>query len=407
MTIETLNISIPVPCVQGRFGQRLVTYSTQISPLQIRKILGHDPRSRYWKGLPPDIRTIYEKIQRPTAKNRRDGIAGYIEDRLSRNIIGAFPAVSIGITSSTPFQAFDLPGMSKAVGVLNIDEDGIRIMLDGLGRLAGALDLSEEGGQGLEYVKQCIFPVTFYTPAPGTDPLTIDELGQLFADFNFRVNPVPPRLAIALDQSDIYIALTNRLSKEPSFAEYGGMEMKAKSLGKKSTALVVQSVLLRAVRGACEGRDFQESNLSVPPSEPNLTNESFDRELDSVSEFFTEIAQRMGGEKWAKRESLHLTAPGWQALGVIHNDMNHRGLDLSANQRSMIYDIIAGIDWSRQNEAWAIEAKLGLFQNGELVILGAGRNNTQAIIDYVRGKTGLKTKLDALTSSSLVEQAAA
>jgi hypothetical protein len=129
--------------------------------------------------------------------------------------------------------------------------------------------------------------------------------------------------------------------------------------------------------------------------------------LESVSEFFTEIAQRMGGERWAKRESLHLTAPGWQALGVIHNDMNHRGLDLSANQRSTIYDIISGIDWSRQNEAWATEARLGLFQDGELVILGAGRNNTQAIIDYVRGKTGLKTKLDALNPSNLVEAAAA
>jgi hypothetical protein len=189
-------------------------------------------------------------------------------------------------------------------------------------------------------------------------------------------------------------------------ARHGGMEVKAKSLGKKSTAIVVQSVLLRAVRGACEGRDFQENKLAVP-SGPNLTNDSFDAELVSVSEFFTEIAQRMGEERWSRRESLHLTAPGWQALGVIHHDINHRGLNLTANQRSAVYDIIAGIDWSRQNEAWATEAKLGLFQNGELVILGAGRNNTQAIIDHVRRKTGIKTKLDALASRNIAELSAA
>lgn len=399
MTVETLNISIPVPCVQGRFGERLATYSTQISPLQIKKILGHDPRSRLWKSLPSDIRAIYERVQRPTAKNRRDGIAGYIEDRLTRNLIGAFPAVSIGITTPTPFQALDIPGMSKAIGMLNIDEEGIRIMLDGIGRLTGSLDLADEGPEGKRLVSQFVFPVTFYAPAPGTEPLSIDELGQLFADFNFRVNPVPARLAIALDQSDIYIALTNKLAKEPFVAGFGGMETKAKSLGKKSSAIVVQSVLLRAVRGACEGRDFQESNLAIP-STPNLTNDTFEHELESITEFFAEISQRMGEERWSKRDNLHLTAPGWQALGVIHHDMNHREFQLSSGQRSSVYDIIAGLDWSRQNEAWATEAKLGLFQNGELVILGAGRNNTQAIIDFTRSKSGLKPKLDALSPHS-------
>jgi hypothetical protein len=174
--------------------------------------------------------------------------------------------------------------------------------------------------------------------------------------------------------------------------------LKAKSLGKKSTAIVVQSVLLRTVRGASEGREFQENNLSTP-SDPNLTNDTFEQELDSISEFFTEISNGMGKDRWNVRESLHLSAPGWQALGIIHHDINHRGLDLSAAQRSSICKTIAEIDWSRKNEAWATEAKLGTFQNGELVILGAGRNNTQAIISYVRQKAGLTPMLESLTAS--------
>ncbi len=401
MTFETLNISIPVPCVQGRFGKRLATYSTQISPLQIKKILGHDPRSRFWKTLAPDIRQIYEQVQRPTAKNRRDGIAGYIEDRLGRNIIGAFPAVSIGITSFTNFTPLDIPGLQKAVGILHIDEEGVRILLDGLGRLSGALDLAEEGAAGKELVSQFVLPVTFYAPMVGTEPLAVEELGQLFADFNFRVSPVPAARAIALDQSDIYISLTNKLAKEPFIAEYGGMETKSKSLGKKSTALVVQSVLLRTVRGACEGRDFQESNLAMP-SDPNVTNETFNDQLASLSDYFSEISQRMGAGRWDNRDSLHLTAPGWQALGVLHHDINNCGLELSSTQRSAIYDIIANLDWSRRNEEWATVAKLGLMQDGELVILGAGRNNTQAIINYLRAKTGLKLKLEAQNSNPLL-----
>jgi DGQHR domain-containing protein len=367
--------------------------------LQIKKILGHDPRSRLRKGLPADIRAIYERVQRPTAKSRGDGVAGYIQDRLTRNIIGAFPAISIGITSPTPFRAFEVPGISKAIGNLEIDEEGARILLDGLGRLSGALDLADEGPEGFALVKQFMFPVTFYTPTAEAGPLSIEELGQLFMDFNFRVNPVPAHTAIALDQSDIYIALTNKLSKDAFISENGGMEVKAKSLGKKSTAIVVQSVLLRTVRGATEGREFQENNL-LTPNDPNLTNDTFEHELDSISDYFSEISQRMGKDRWNLRESLHLTAPGWQALGIIHHDINHRGLDLSDAQRSSIYNIIAAIDWRRTNEAWASEAQLGNFQNGELVILGAGRNNTQAIINYVRQKTGLAAKLESLNSLS-------
>jgi hypothetical protein len=51
--LDTLSISIPVPAVQGYFGKRIATYTTQIQPLQIKRILGHDPRSKNWKLLPP------------------------------------------------------------------------------------------------------------------------------------------------------------------------------------------------------------------------------------------------------------------------------------------------------------------------------------------------------------------
>lgn len=392
-TLDTLDITIPVPCIQGQFGQRLVTYSTQISPLQIRKVLGHDPRAKHWKSLPDDVRHVYERIQRPTSKGRQDSVVGYIEDRLNRNVVGAFPAVSIGIMGHSVFEPLDVPGLQRAVGILNIDEESTRIMLDGLGRLSGALDLSEEDNRGLLLVKQCVFPVTFYCPAPGTPELTLDEMGQLFSDFNFRVHPVSQRFAMALDQNDIYISLTNHLAQTPVIMAHGGMEYKASTLRRKSTALVVQSVLLRAVRGACEGREFQESNLAHP-NNPTLTGDTFTSELESIHQHFEEIARRMGSH-WARRGSLHLSAPGWQALGVLHHDINHRGLQLSDYQRAVIYDAIGEIDWSRTGPQWSGEAHLGQMGENGLTITGAGRSNVKAILDFLRAKTGLKTLLEA------------
>jgi hypothetical protein len=223
-------------------------------------------------------------------------------------------------------------------------------------------------------------------------------------DFNFRVHPVPARIAIALDQSDVYIGFTNALAKEPFIAAYGGMEVKAASRGKKSTAIVVQGVLLRAVRGACEGRDFQESN-QANTSSPNLTDATFRQEFDSVAGHFSEIAKRMG-ERWSKFDSLHLSAPGWQALGVMHHDINHRGLDLSPAEKAHVYDVIAGLDWSRHNREWVDQGGLGQWgiakggQTEQVIILGAGRNNTQAIIDFLRKRTGLQSKLDLVKSEA-------
>jgi DGQHR domain-containing protein len=394
--VATLNITTPVPSIQGHFGRRLVTYTTQIPALQIKKILGHDPRSKNWKLLPEETRKIYQQIQRPTAKNRRDAVSTYIEQRLGpRDAIGAFPSISIGVTNPLKFVPSE-PG--SAIGILHIDEDGQRILLDGLGRLTGALDLADEGSEGKALVEKIVFPVTFYLPSAEQIELSAADLGQLFSDFNFRVYPVPARINLSLDQSDIYISLANALSKEPFIALHGGMEYKAASLGKKSSALVVQQVLFRTVRGACEGRDFQENNLASIPGLSNLTDSTFDKELSSVADYFSEIATRMG-DRWAARESLHLTSAGWQALGVFHHDLFHRGLSLSPAELDKIYDAVAGVDWSRSNRDWADVAKLGIWakpkdsEMEQLVILGAGRNNTQAILDYLRKVSGIDEKL--------------
>lgn len=395
MNLNTPSITIPIGAVQGFFGKRIATYTTQIRPLEIKRVLGHDPRSKNWKMLPKSTQEIYERIQRPTTKDRREGVAAYIEQRFgARQGVGAFPSISIGITQPS---RFDPMSAGSAIGTLHLEEEGERILLDGLGRVSGCLDLAEESSEGLALVKSIVLPVTFYLPTSDSDPLTVQELGQLFMDFNFRVHPVPARVAMSLDQSDIYISLTNQLAKEPFIARHGGMEVRAASLGKKSTALVVQANLLRAVRGACDGRDFQESNLA---SNGNLTDATFQSELNSIAGFFTEIANRMG-VMWAKSDSLHLTSPGWQALGVLHHDMNHRSLGLSPAERSLVYDVIAGIDWSRSNKQWVDEAGLGIWAvpkggtKEQVVILGAGRNNTQAIIDFLRKKTGLQVKLEA------------
>lgn len=401
---EFSEYKLPIPCVQGHFGTRLVTFTTQAKPAQVIALLGHDPRSSKRKQLQatnPEVASIYNTIQRETVKGRRDSIVDYISDRMpaaGSKAIGAFPAISIGCTSPEEFRPF--PGMTMA-GMIMIDTavtaSAQRVILDGLGRLTGALDLADAGHP--DWVN-FTFPITFYAPREG-DRLTIDELGQLFADFNGRVFPVAKRLSLKLETADPYVKLGRELADEPFLAEHGGVAEGLASLGGKSTELVVQTILVRTVRGACEGRKFQESNLAHAEA-PVLTDASWEDVRESIALFFNAIAEQMGDERWEDRDSLHLSSAGWQAMGVLHHDLVYRtGLN-SEDDLLEAAKAIAAVDWSRYSPEWfalgigqpemdKVTGKGVVDSKGRprIALSGAGRTNTQAIINFLRRKVGL------------------
>lgn len=396
MALNTIELKLPVPAIQGYFGDRLASYATQASAQSIAALLGHDPRSKNWKQLPAEIREIYEFLQRKTAKSRRDSLSGYMEDRFAPDAItiGAFPAISIGFIRPLDFEQ----SSDSGVGTLKIDlsPSAARVMLDGLGRVTAALDLLDEGRTDI--LDNMVFPITIFAPRPGQKPLSYKELGQLFHDMNFKVQPVSKSHAVALDTSDLYITFASRLGDAPIISNNGGVAERAASLGKKSTELVVQTVLVRFARGALEGRSFQESNMATIDS-PTLTRETFATELEQLEAFLAAFADEMS-EAFKDRDSLHLTSPGWQALGVFYNDLAHV-LNLELDQIEEYARSVGRLDWSRYNPDWIPmlgQPEIDKFTGLEIVnvagrkrvsIAGAGRSNVQNILDYVRAKTGI------------------
>jgi DGQHR domain-containing protein len=395
MAFNTLNFGVKIPCVQGGYSPHLVTYTTQIPPKALEQIIGYDPRSANWKNLSESLQAIYRTLQRPTVADRRESIGGYIEDRIGpqAGYIGGFPGISIAVQNPVAFRAYDADnGDIAALGYIDFElsNSNLRIVIDGLGRLTGALDKIDEGRDDI--VDSFTIPVTFFVPTKEHGPLSIEEMGQLFHDFNFRVSPVRPQLAIALDQSDIYIRLTNKLAEAPVIATSGGMAQRVASLGQKSTELVAQTVLLRAVRGAMEGHDFQEANLTEIDN-PNLTKETFQQNLADLTAYLTRFAEVMGGERFRDRDSLHLSAPGWQAIGVVFDDIHHR-LKLDSAKRDPIVTALGSIDWSRTNPDWQLSGLLVTGtdkKTGDKVLKfgGAGRSNRAALLAYLRAKAGL------------------
>lgn len=390
--IEHVRPKVPLPAIQGQFGPRLLTYTTQLPPAAIETILGHDPRSQLWKRLPDDINQIYTHLQRVTTKKRLDSIIRYIRYRFTKNAIvpGAFPAISIAVQNPTEFEKIE--GPFTGVGVLQFDlsRRNLRIVVDGLGRASAAMELVEWSESAelpqanrdalKKLLEEFSLPTVFYMPAQGQAPLSIDEMQQLFHDFNFKVTAVPARMAIALDHSDLYIGLTNRIGDAEPIASHGGMEFKAASLGKKSTAIVVQQNLLRFVRGGIEGEAALEGTANSEMKNPNLTEETMEKYQEELITFLTAIADSMGSEAFADRERLHLTAPGWQVLGALFHDLAVR---LKVPDLEAAAARIGAIDWRRAAPIWKDVVRER--DDGTLgLTAGGGSANRRAMLKAIR-----------------------
>jgi DGQHR domain-containing protein len=422
--IVHVNPMTRIPAIQGQFGPRVVTYTTQLPVDAIENILGHDPRSSNWKRLPDDLAYIYTHLQRPTTKARLDSIIRYIRYRFIERpiVIGAFPAISVAVQNPAPFKPYD--GHAEAgAGVLEFDlsRRNHRLLVDGLARVGAAMELSElaESADISEDARQALkkllsefsLPIVFYVPAPGTAPFSLEEMQQLFHDFNFKAKPVQERLAIALDHSDLYIGLTNRLGASSLIGRLGGMEFKSASLGKKSTAIVVQQNLLRFVRGGAEGERFIEGTTKSELSNPNLTEETLDAYEAQMLKFLERVVEGMGDEKFKDRDSLHLTSPGWGALGVLFHDLvvRLRVPDYEAAARK-----IGAVNWDRSNPIWAEMIRERVDKNGNpaLGLAAGGAQNRRFLtrklrelltIDELLAERGFEQTADQIAPASSPE----
>lgn len=397
----------------GTHGPRLATYSTQLNPLDIVNVLGHDPRSDRRRFLnDQELSELYDYMQRKTSASRRESIKAYIEDRLfpGATLLGGFPAISIAVQHPVTSEEID-PGRHPGVVDMAIDTGAHnkRVALDGLGRISGVLswvDLSlrgplspDERAELQQVLADISLPCVFYSPRPGQPPLTMEELGQLFHDFNFRVTPVSAKDAIALDLSDPYIRATYYLEANANCIQRFGMEKKAASLGSKSKAIVVQPVLLRFVRAAMEGSRFAEAARNVAIPNAKLTGRSDGVLLDPLADFLDTFSEAMG-EQWRDRDSVHLSSAGWQALGIIYHDIAFRlkGVDRQQFARALA----TRIDWKRNAPIWAdlVTEKPGKDGKPTLALLGAGASTRRAIVKKIRDEMQLTERLADLDEGS-------
>lgn len=391
--LNSTQLTVRIAAVQGAYGHRLATYSTQISPRSLEAFLGHDPRSRFWKKLDPELEQIYVQLQRTTTNDRLRAIQGYVRKRFSQLavILGAFPAISVAVKRHLHFDPFSDPSVQGA-GTLHLDmsKSNGRIVLDGLARVSGVIelvelandeDLSDEERKTLnKLIDEFTLPLVIFAPRQVDQPLELKELRQLFADFNFKQTSISPTMAMNYDSSDIYVEATRRLAGRAVIKSNGGMETKAASLGAKSTALVVLQHLVRFVRGAAEGDVFAEAKTNVDKAEGQrrLFEDNLDEFVAKLERFLGGMAEAMGAARFAdSKNSIHLTGPGWGALGAIFHDLD---ATLEVEDISAMGRKLGELDWKRNASFWS-DVMREKEVRGKMVLtfVGGGYESRQAI----------------------------
>lgn len=420
--LNTTQLTVRIPAIQGAYGHRLATYSTQISPRALEAFLGHDPRSRYWKKLDPELEAIYSQLQRNTGAERLRAIQAYIKKRFTQQavVVGAFPSVSIAVKRHLLFEPFEGAGRDMAgAGTLHLEMSKAngRIVLDGLARVSGTIELvelanddalTEEDRKALnDLLDQFTLPLVIFAPREEDKPLELRELRQLFADFNFKQTSISPSMAISFDSSDIYIEATNRLGGGGFFQSMGGIEKGRASLGSKSTALVVQQNLLRFVRGAAEGDRFTEAktNVDKEDSKRRMDEENMDAFVGTFEAFLSGMAKVMGEEQFRdSKNGIHLSGPGWGALGTIFHDLDAtlKVKDMEGMGRRM-----GEIDWQRSAPFWEDVMREKIVRGTPTItFIGGGYESRQAIRRKVHEHLGtwdaLQKALEAETTAGQV-----
>lgn len=410
--LNSTQLTIRIAAVQGAYGHRLATYSTQIAPRSLEAFLGHDPRSRYWKKLDPELEQIYVQLQRTTTNDRLRAIQSYVRKRFSQLavILGAFPAISVAVKRHLRFEPFS-DGNVQGAGTLHLDmsKSNGRIVLDGLARVSGVIELVELANDEAlsaderkslnDLIDQFTLPLVIFAPRQEDKPLDVKELRQLFADFNFKQTSISPTMAMNYDSSDIYVEATRRLADRAVIKSNGGMETKSASLGAKSTALVVLQHLVRFVRGGAEGDAFAEAKTNVDKSDGQrrLSEDSLGEFVTRADRFLTGMAEVMGSARFADtKNSIHLTGPGWGALGAIFYDLD---ATLDVEDIAGMGRKLGELDWSRNADFWSdVMREKEVRGKMTLTFMGGGYESRQAIRRKAHQYLGTWDQLQAKTA---------
>lgn len=350
---------LKLPVTRCEANDKLAYYQTSVQVKDIVPYIlgGQDPRSSNWSRLAPVAQNLYKKLQRTTTKPRRKDVERYITNRMAPTAlwIGAFPPIVIGVPPPQDYRPHEDQDNYESLGLLRLSNDlnYPNVVIDGLGRLSGLIEISldKEAAPALrDWASKFRVPILLIT-GNNDHTLTTEELGQLFFDFNVLGTPVSKGHAIDLDVSDPYIIVAGKVGELRVVRQFGGMDDRATTIGKGHWT--TKSTLLKSVRSAAEGPGAWVDHVrdSIPDGWMNSEARSTEV-IDRFDIVLTALTEQFDAEGKLPPYSLLHTPVWWTAMGLITHDLflrDYNGASIPEETREMFLRRLAKIDWSLGN----------------------------------------------------------
>lgn len=331
----------------GRTPNGNMRVTVEVSPAELGRIVGYDPRSlvqpvrprKKGPAVPHNVSAklvaLQNQIQRSVDTKRVTHMVDYLHNAVATGKFGDWAAIDL-VTA-------DEPNISnfESHHVISFDSDSEFFIADGQHRYCALLDFVREYPQ---YARDF------------TQTLTISVLpflklaewaGQSFHDRNYYAVSVRAGKALSVDSRDPLNALARELDEHPAVKAAGGIAYERDTLLAGDQRLTTHSVIHRFVRGFLFGRHGLDSKATEGFSEaPDVARENLHQYLLAVGEVLPWVSK-----EGANREDfLARTSVVFSALSVIGHDLFSSGL--SAGEIGERVARLARIDWRRTNLAW-------------------------------------------------------
>ncbi len=137
---------------------------------------------------------------------------------------------------------------------------------------------------------------------------------------------------------------------------------------------------MRFIRGAAEGDTFAEAKTNVDKAEGQrrLSEDNLGEFVTKVERFLAGMAESMGTSRFSDtKNSIHLTGPGWGALGAVFHDLD---ATLGIEDIAAMGKKLGELDWKRDAEFWSdVMREKEVRGKSVMTFVGGGYESRQAI----------------------------
>jgi hypothetical protein len=218
----------------------------------------------------------------------------------------------------------------------------------------------------------------------GSDRLSPDIAGQLFADFNSYAWPVPAATTVANDIYNPYRAVARKVAESDLLRRYGGLKIGKSKLGRKDVNFTTEVTMAQFCKIVIEGLVATSpgyGSLHKPVPNAKVSGVDQDAVAQQIVSFLAALEAAMGADRFGDTSALFRTAHGFYALAILLHDIGE-----GRTTQAQAVPALAAIDWTWANPEFQVNIGRNV---GNGWRMNTGSATLTWLVRHCRAKSGV------------------